>query len=466
MVDATGAFDAGRRDPPGPDRAARAWSWRAGGACQASAGHAARRGLAVVTAARDRPRRQRPRHRGPGIDEAVNVVARGGLVVLPTDTVYGIGADAFTPPAVAALLAAKGRGRADAAAGPGARRRAPSTASRPTCPTTRARSSRRSGPAGSRSSCARSRRWPGTSATRGGTVALRMPRPPAALRAARRTGPLAVSSANRTGEPAALTAQEAERAARRRACGSTSTAAASPGGVASTIVDATGATTCGSSAPGRCPSKRCAGRAGRRTRRAGRPDDEPAASRGEGLPARHARRGRGHLPADAGGALGGPAHRGDHRGARARRARRPDAAAGRGRDARRARGRAGGREPDAVPRRACSRTPGGAWGIVGAAAIVCVLGVADDIWDLDWITKLAGQSLAGGVPGLPGRAAVPVPVRRRRLLVGSPRLSLFVTVLVVVVAMNAVNFVDGLDGLAAGHHRHRRHRRSSSTPTC
>ena len=43
---------------------------------------------------------------GPGIDEAVHVVSRGGLVVLPTDTVYGIGADAFTPPAVAALLAA------------------------------------------------------------------------------------------------------------------------------------------------------------------------------------------------------------------------------------------------------------------------------------------------------------------------------------------------------------------------
>ena len=48
---------------------------------------------------------------GPAIDEAVNVVSRGGLVVLPTDTVYGIGADAFTPPAVQALLDAKGRGR-------------------------------------------------------------------------------------------------------------------------------------------------------------------------------------------------------------------------------------------------------------------------------------------------------------------------------------------------------------------
>ena len=34
---------------------------------------------------------------GPAIDEAVNVLARGALVVLPTDTVYGIGADAFAP---------------------------------------------------------------------------------------------------------------------------------------------------------------------------------------------------------------------------------------------------------------------------------------------------------------------------------------------------------------------------------
>ena len=49
--------------------------------------------------------------REAGIAAAVTAVADGGLVVLPTDTVYGIGADAFTPPAVSALLAAKGRGR-------------------------------------------------------------------------------------------------------------------------------------------------------------------------------------------------------------------------------------------------------------------------------------------------------------------------------------------------------------------
>ncbi len=49
--------------------------------------------------------------RAEGIRQAAYAVRRGDLVVLPTDTVYGIGADAFTPAAVAALLAAKGRGR-------------------------------------------------------------------------------------------------------------------------------------------------------------------------------------------------------------------------------------------------------------------------------------------------------------------------------------------------------------------
>src|SRR5256885_15031722 len=46
-----------------------------------------------------------------GLGAAMSAVRRGELVVLPTDTVYGIGADAFTPTAVDALLAAKGRGR-------------------------------------------------------------------------------------------------------------------------------------------------------------------------------------------------------------------------------------------------------------------------------------------------------------------------------------------------------------------
>src|ERR1700743_1680627 len=52
-----------------------------------------------------------PEQRSRGIASAAAAVKNGGLVVLPTDTVYGLGADAFDGSAVAALLAAKGRGR-------------------------------------------------------------------------------------------------------------------------------------------------------------------------------------------------------------------------------------------------------------------------------------------------------------------------------------------------------------------
>jgi UDP-GlcNAc:undecaprenyl-phosphate GlcNAc-1-phosphate transferase len=90
-----------------------------------------------------------------------------------------------------------------------------------------------------------------------------------------------------------------------------------------------------------------------------------------------------------------------------------------------------------------------AWGIVGGAAIVCLLGWLDDVWDLDWMTKLAGQVLAGGFMALQGVQLTSLPTPTGLTIPGS-RMSLFVTVLVVVVAMNAVNFVDGLDGLAAG----------------
>jgi UDP-GlcNAc:undecaprenyl-phosphate/decaprenyl-phosphate GlcNAc-1-phosphate transferase len=89
-----------------------------------------------------------------------------------------------------------------------------------------------------------------------------------------------------------------------------------------------------------------------------------------------------------------------------------------------------------------------AWAIVGGAVIVCLLGVADDIWDLDWMTKLAGQVLAALFIAWQGVQLVTFPING--LVIGSSRLSLIVTVLVVVVVMNAVNFVDGLDGLAAG----------------
>lgn len=92
-----------------------------------------------------------------------------------------------------------------------------------------------------------------------------------------------------------------------------------------------------------------------------------------------------------------------------------------------------------------SRAP---WALLAGAAVVCALGVADDIWDLDWMAKLAGQVLAALIMAWGGLQLVTVPIAG--LTIGSSYLSLAATVIVVVVAMNAVNFVDGLDGLAAG----------------
>lgn len=175
---------------------------------------------------------------GTALDEAVHTLERGGLVVLPTDTVYGIGADAFSPDAVAALLAAKGRGR------------------QMPPPVLIASISTLDGLATDVPQSARdlaTRWWPGplTIIVRAqpslawdlgetlGTVALRVPDHPAARALLSRTGPLAVSSANRTGQPAAMTAADA--AAQLGAAVSVYLdGGQTPGGVASTIVDATG----------------------------------------------------------------------------------------------------------------------------------------------------------------------------------------------------------------------------------
>jgi UDP-GlcNAc:undecaprenyl-phosphate/decaprenyl-phosphate GlcNAc-1-phosphate transferase len=90
-----------------------------------------------------------------------------------------------------------------------------------------------------------------------------------------------------------------------------------------------------------------------------------------------------------------------------------------------------------------------AWAILAGAALVCLLGAADDVWELDWVTKLLGQVLAAGLMAwLGGVQLVSVPIAG--LTIASAQVSLVATVLVVVVAINAVNFVDGLDGLAAG----------------
>lgn len=90
-------------------------------------------------------------------------------------------------------------------------------------------------------------------------------------------------------------------------------------------------------------------------------------------------------------------------------------------------------------------------GIIGGAGLVCALGVLDDIYDLDWLTKLLGQILAAGFMASQGVLLYQLPqLPFAGTLVGSSRLLAVITVIVVVVGMNAVNFVDGLDGLAAG----------------
>ncbi len=85
-------------------------------------------------------------------------------------------------------------------------------------------------------------------------------------------------------------------------------------------------------------------------------------------------------------------------------------------------------------------------GLLVAAVGVTALGVADDLWDLDWWAKLGGQVLAGLVLAWSGVLLVTFPIAG--LTIGSTRLSVIATVFVVVTTVNAVNFVDGLDGLA------------------
>jgi len=178
--------------------------------------------------------------RAGALSSAAHCVSSGQLVVLPTDTVYGIGADAFDPVAVADLLAAKGRGR-----------------DMPV-PVLVGSWSTIDGLVNHVSDQARSlieAFWPGgltlvvTHAPTldwdlgdaRGTVAVRMPLHPVAIELLEATGPMAVSSANRSGQPAATTAEQA-----REQLGDDVALYLDGGpaqaGVASTIVDVTAET--------------------------------------------------------------------------------------------------------------------------------------------------------------------------------------------------------------------------------
>jgi tRNA threonylcarbamoyl adenosine modification protein (Sua5/YciO/YrdC/YwlC family) len=151
-----------------------------------------------------------PQMRTAGIDAAVTAARGGELIVLPTDTVYGIGADAFTPSAVTTMLAAKGRGR---------------NVPPPVLVGTARAAAALVEDLGAFGQDLIEEFWPGalTLVFRAsptllwdlgdtkGTVALRMPLHSVALEVLKQTGPLAVSSANRHGQPSATSADEAEQ---------------------------------------------------------------------------------------------------------------------------------------------------------------------------------------------------------------------------------------------------------------
>jgi len=179
-----------------------------------------------------------PDVRADAVTAAAASVAAGELVVLPTDTVYGLGADAFQPAAIAELMRAKGRGR------------------EMPVPVLVGSWSTIDGLVSDVDRRTRSlveAFWPGglTLVVRhapslswdlgdaDGTVAVRMPLHPVAIELLEVTGPMAVSSANRHGAPPAQTAAEA-----RRQLGDAVAVYLEdgqvPGGVASTIVDVTG----------------------------------------------------------------------------------------------------------------------------------------------------------------------------------------------------------------------------------
>jgi len=83
-----------------------------------------------------------------------------------------------------------------------------------------------------------------------------------------------------------------------------------------------------------------------------------------------------------------------------------------------------------------------------AIVLMAVVGILDDLFDIDWLTKLGAQLIAAGVMAWSGIQIVSLPFGGIILL--SPTMSLVLTVFAVVLVMNAVNFIDGLDGLVAG----------------
>ena len=89
------------------------------------------------------------------------------------------------------------------------------------------------------------------------------------------------------------------------------------------------------------------------------------------------------------------------------------------------------------------------WVILAGGVMISLLGMADDLWDLDWMLKLAGQLLISVFVAWGGLQIISLPLGGQ-LVTASPSLSMAITAFLIVASINAVNFVDGLDGLAAG----------------
>jgi UDP-GlcNAc:undecaprenyl-phosphate GlcNAc-1-phosphate transferase len=86
--------------------------------------------------------------------------------------------------------------------------------------------------------------------------------------------------------------------------------------------------------------------------------------------------------------------------------------------------------------------------VLGAATFIGILGFLDDLFDLDWTLKLAGQFLAAGFMAWQGVQIVSLPIGG--VTIASFGMSFVLSVFLTVLIMNAVNFIDGLDGLVAG----------------
>ncbi|MGI8328951.1 MraY family glycosyltransferase [Actinomadura scrupuli] len=88
-------------------------------------------------------------------------------------------------------------------------------------------------------------------------------------------------------------------------------------------------------------------------------------------------------------------------------------------------------------------------GLLLAGGLITLIGIADDKWEIDALTKFAGQVAAAGLLIMNGVQLFWIPLPSG-ILILPPELGVPLTVIIIVATINAVNFIDGLDGLAAG----------------